>query len=231
MVNPPIPPGLSNQPYYVRSHKDWAVEQEIYRHDQALYSIGELSIFILLWGLDDFNHGYTSRCSRCYGYDLDGRSAEIYNQANKAKCPRCYGTTFEGGIRARIIRPALFTSVDPDDKQKSKGVTHPVAAMVESTSDFRFRSGDFVFRNDGSRWQLASPTRVSLRTGFEHPGQVTSSIGYTQGPAKLEDATSVAYLIPPSPEELLTTLAPTGNYPPVTTDLINAPLIPNGVTD
>ena len=227
------PVGLSNQPFYVRERKDWAIQQEIYRHDQALYSIGEMAIFVMLWNVEDFNAGLTSRCSRCFGRDdLDGRSANIYSQANKNKCPICYGTSFEGGIRARIVRPALFTDTDDDEEQSRKGAVHPQRVNVETTNDFRYRAGDFVFRIDGSRWQLRTPTRVTLRTGFEHPGQATNSIGYSMGQASLEDATSVAFLIPPNSDALVSTLRSPVRYPASNVnDLINGPLIPKAVTD
>lgn len=231
MTFPPEPVGITNQPYYIREHKDWAVEQEIYRHDQALYSVGEPAMFVLLWTVEDFQHGLTSRCSRCYGTDLGGREAAVYNQSNQAKCPRCYGTTFEGGIRARIIRPALFTDTDDTEQSSNRGAIHPQSIMVESTNDFRYRAGDFVFRLDGSRWQLKSPSRVTIRTGFEHPGQVISSMGYSQGPANLEDATSVAYIIPPSGSVLASQLLPDSRWPTVKTDVLNGPLIPKAVTD
>lgn len=231
MTFPPEPVGLTNQPYYIREHKDWAVQQETYRHDQALYSVGEPAMFVLLWTVEDFQHGYTSRCSHCYGTDVMGRQAAVYNQAMTAKCPRCYGTTFEGGIRARIIRPALFGETDDTEQADKRGATHPQSIMVESTNDFRYRAGDFVFRLDGSRWQLKAPSRVTVRTGFEHPGQTVASMGYSQGPATLEDATSVAYLIPPSGEALAGQLLPESRWPTAKTDVINGPLIPKAWTD
>lgn len=232
MTFPPEPVGLSNQPFYIRERKDWAIAQESYRHDQALYSLGEPAMFVMLWHVEDFQFGYTSRCSRCYSDDINGRIAQAYNQANKARCPICYGTTFEGGIRARIIRPALFTDTDDEEQLTKKGAVHPQTINVESTNDFRYRTGDFVFRLDGSRWQLKTPSRVTLRTGFEHPGQATNSVGYSQGPAMLEDATSVAYLIPPNGDDLKDQLLPDARWPQFPSfDVINAPLIPKAWTD
>lgn len=232
MTLPPEPVGFTNQPFYVRDRKNWAITQENYRHDQALYSIGEPAMFVMLWTVEDFQFGYTSRCSRCYdNEDLNARMAQVYNQPNKAKCPICFGTTFEGGIRARVIRPALITDTDDDEQLSSKGAIHPQRISVESTSDFRYRSGDFVFRQDGSRWQLKPASRVTLRTGFEHPGQLSNSIGYAQGQASLEDATSVAYLIPPNGDVLSTQLLPDSQWPAVKEDLINGPLIPRAWTD
>lgn len=229
---PEVPIGLSNQPYYVRNrdNKDWAIEQERYRHDQALYTIGENVMFALLWRIEDFTHGYVRRCPRCYSA-TDKEISEVYNQPTINKCPMCYGTSFEGGIRAKIIRPAVVSDTDDDESQANRGATYVQRVAVESTSDFRFRSGDFMFRADGSRWQLSAPSRVTIRTGFAHPSQQADSMGYTTGSASLENESSVAWIIPPSKDDLAGILYPAPNYPVSQVDRINGPLIPDGWTD
>jgi hypothetical protein len=227
-----LPVGLSNQPFYTRDRKDWAIEQEIYRHKQALYDIGEWAMFVLLWTVEDFKSGYVVHCPRCFsGDDVAADTSSVYKQSSQARCPSCYGTTFQGGIRAKLIRPTIFADTDDEETKSTRGVVHPQRVTVESTNDFRFRSGDFVFRIDGSRWQLSGPSRVTLRTGFEHPGQSASSIGYAPCPASLEDKTSVAYLIPPNSDQLKSLLTPMSRYPISANDLINGPLIPKGFTD
>lgn len=210
----PEPIGLSNQPFYVRERKDWATAQENYRHDQAIYSIGEYVLFILMWKVEDFEAGYVTKCQRCFlGNDLTARTGKVYAQPNINKCPECFGTTFSGGVRAKIVRPAIITDSDDEEKLGSKGVTHPQNVSIESTNDFRFRSGDYVVRIDGTRWQLTAPTRVQLRTGFSHPNQTEDSIGYVRAVGNLEDSTSVIYLIPPGPDQIGAILADPVRYP------------------
>lgn len=231
---PEIPVGLSNQPYYVRERKSFAIDQENYRHNQAIWSIGELVIITLMWAYEDFENGYVLRCPRCFSsQDLEGRAASVYEQPTQTRCPLCYGTTFNGGIRAQIVRPGIFSDTDDDERKSERGITHPQNSIFESTSDFRSRSGDYVFRQDGSRWQLSVPQRVTLRTGFEHPTQQTTSLGYARMTATLEDESSVAYLIPPTTKQAIhDTLVPPSRYPAPPADVINGPLIPPlGVTD
>jgi hypothetical protein len=73
---------------------------------------------------------------------------------------------------------------------------------VETVSDFRLRSGDYMFRSNGDRFYLRTPTRTTLRTGFETPLQTTHSIHYNLARAGLEDRGTVSYLIPPSESSL-----------------------------
>lgn len=228
----PIPVGLSNQPYYVRSDQAWATRNRIYQRDQALYRIGEYAMFVMMWKVSDLQAGLVNRCSRCYNTDDNqDRIGSVYNQALQGKCPQCYGTTFDGGIRAKIVRPALFVDADDDEVKGERGVTHPESLSVEATNDFRARSGDFVIRKDGSRYQITRPTRVTLRTGFYHPNQKNDSIGYARLQANLADKSSVVFQIPPNSEEIQTLLENPGNYPAQTADILNGPLIPKSVTD
>ena len=233
MTEPQPPIGLANSPFYVRERKNFAVDQENYRHDQAMYTIGELAMFLLMWKVEDHKNGYVRRCPRCYtNTDVNlARSTSAYNQPTLNKCPMCYGTTFEGGVRAKIIRPALFTDTDDQETQAEHGVKYPQTTSVETTSDFRYRNGDYVLRQDGSRWQISTPQRVTVRTGFGHPTQQNDSIGYASAMATLEDKTSVAWIIPPNEDDLKSLLAPSAHYPIAETDLLNAPLVPDGYTD
>lgn len=222
--------GVSVQPYYVRDIQDWAIEQERMRHNQALYQVGEYCMFILMWHHQDFDAGLVARCSRCYSPadSVQNRIADTYNQPVQHRCPYCYGTTFEGGWKARIIRPAIFSDSDEDEQKQARGVTNPQDLSVESTTDFRIRSGDYVFRGNGDRFQLRVPQRVTLRTGFAAPTQSGMAIGYNHARANQEDLTSVAYIIPPTAAELSATLT-LGSRVPYdfsTLETIKAPLIP-----
>jgi hypothetical protein len=218
---------MVRQPYYVRDKQNWAISQEIQRHDQALLSLGEYAAFALMWHEQDLTAGRVGRCPTCYL--AQGLISEAYGQGNKARCPDCFGTTFEGGIRALIYRPALFTEVDEDEQKGARGVSRPSGVSVESTQDFRVLHGDYVFRADGQRFQLRVPERTTLRTGFGTPYQSSTSIGYNISRGALEDVnTSVAYDIPPDVATLKTTLSQ-ARYVPFdfsSYEVINAPLIP-----
>lgn len=209
---------------------DWATEQERQRHIEALYWVGEWVIFFLMWTEIDFADNLVARCQRCYS-DTGGvgeRIAAVYDQPTINKCPDCYGTTFEGGFRARIIRPAIFADVDETERPASRGTMHPATTSVESTTDFRMREGDFIIRADNTRWRASTPQRVMLRTGFGHPSQYDSSITYNNAPAKLEDKTSVAYLLPaPNVGAMLSVRSNVpmdfSNY-----EILHGPLLPDG---
>lgn len=213
---PQIPPALiTHQPYYVRQKQDWAVQQERQRHIQAIYQVGEPALFVLMWKVEDFEAGLVTPCPRCRPEtgDVDARVAAIYQQPQTAKCPFCFGTTYEGGVRAKIVRPAIFTDADEDERKSARGVTHAEPLMVETVDDFRSRTGDYVFRRDGSRWQLGHPARDMLRTGYEHPTQAGMSLGYARIPASREDASSVVFDIPPIASELAAILVEPLHYP------------------
>lgn len=227
---PPQPIVPNNQPYYIRTPQNWAVEQERQRHQQALYMVGEPALFLLMWRVEDFNAGLTTQCPRCRATDggLNARIETVYQQPLSAVCPYCFGTTFYGGVRAKIIRPAIFTDIDEDERRQARGVVHPESCMVETTHDFRSRTGDYVCRADGSRWMLSTPSRVQLRTGFTHPVQGEQSIGYARIPAAREDESSVAFQIPPVASELGNWLVAPVNWPgPPVDDVLNGPLIPS----
>jgi hypothetical protein len=197
----PVPnTGAATRPYYLRQHQDWAVEQERQRHIQALYQIGEWAIFVLMWHQADFEAGLVGRCSRCYGASgsVDNRVASVYNQPTQNECPVCFGTTFEGGYRALIVRPAMITDADETDKLDRRGSMHPSNVGVETTIDFRTRQGDYMIRSDNTRWQLTTPRRIQLRTGFDHADQEMDGTAYNNFNAKLEERTTVAYRIPPT---------------------------------
>lgn len=218
------------QPFYVRQRQDWAVGHVRQQHVQALFIAGEPAMFTLMWKVEDFEAGLVTRCTRCRQdpTSIEGRIQAVYQQPLTATCPVCYGTTFNGGIRAQIVRPAIFTDTDEDERKSGRGVVHQENASVETTEDFRARTGDYVFRRDGSRWQLSGATRMQVRTGYEHPTQAATSIGYARISASREDESSVAFIIPPTASALTTILNVTGPFPDVTTfpDVTHGPLIP-----
>ena len=198
---PPRPRHAPNpQQYYSRNPQDWAITQEQYRHNLPLFTHGEWAMYFLMWTALDFNQGLVGKCSRCYqsGNNLENRRSAVYNQPTQKECPNCFGTSFEGGYRARIVRPSMFADVDEDVRQDRRGEIHPTQVSVETTSDFRMRAGDHVIRADGSRWRLPSQNSVFLRTGFDHPTQFETGVTLNKMRAQLEEPTTVAYLLPPT---------------------------------
>lgn len=213
----------SLQPYYVRQPENWAVDQERQRHLQALYTIGEWTIFCLMWHLEDFQKGLVTRCLTCYS-----RSSQAYGQGERNKCPDCFGSTFEGGYRAIIVRPAIFADTDEDLKYQARGVVGSDDLDMESTPDFRVRTGDYCFRSTGNRFYLRVPERVTLRTGFATPYQRSMAVGYNHARASLEDPTSPAYMIPPTEADLVSILNVSSPEPLDFSayEVIRSPLIP-----
>lgn len=224
------------QPYFLRQKQDWAVQQERQRHAEALYFVGEMVCIILMWHEIDFQEGLVQRCQTCYNTPnpLNNRITAVYNQPTRNLCPDCFGTTFEGGYRARIVRPAILTDTDETERQDRKGSMHPFSMNMETTWDFRSRAGDYMLRSDGSRWRLSDPQRITLRAGFAHPAQATSAITYTNIRAQYEESTTVAYIIPPTdPNQLNAVLTAVSFFPPDFSSFedIRADLIPQALQD
>jgi hypothetical protein len=222
---------VTQQPYYVRQSQPWAIAQERQRHTQALLQVGENFLFTLMWHIQDFEAGLVVRCARCFstGSTVDQAIANVYKQPNQNRCPDCYGTTFEGGIKAQIVRPAIISDADQTDAYDARGVTHVEDLTIESTADFHVRNGDYAFRANGDRFYLRVPTRTTLRTGYGSPSMTTTGIDYNLSRASLEDPSSVAYLLPPTLATQRTVLHRQGYGPSTFTDVevIHAPLIPD----
>lgn len=222
------------QPYYLRRTQNWAIQNERQKHLQALYLYGEWTMFILMWHIEDLNNGLVQHCARCYGTGTvaptrEQRASAAYGNVSENKCPVCFGTTFEGGYKAIIVRPAIFGDADENQQYQARGVTNPGDLDMESTPDFRVRTGDYSFRSTGDRYYLKVPDRITLRTGFATPYQRLDAIGYNHAKATIADPTSVAYEIPPTPEDLSTILNRSTSYQPIdfsAFEVIKSPLIP-----
>lgn len=225
-----MPEGV--QPYYLRQTQPWAVQTERQRHNQALYAVGEWCMFLLMWHIEDFNDGLVVRCPACW--TSQGKIAEAFGQESKRRCLTCFGTTFagpHGGVKARIVRPTIFDDTDEGESFDRRGVVHSDDVDMESTVDFRVRTGDYAFRQDGTRWFLRVPQRLTVRTGFDQPSQRMAAVGYNHARATVEDPSSVAYDIPPAGKEssqLTTILNVTSNYPVdfSSVEFADAPLLP-----
>jgi hypothetical protein len=238
------PPPAQPLPAWQRDIEGWAIARELQVHAQALWQYGELAYFALMWHVLDFELGLVMRCYRCWDAQLNApvmvgpeqQIAAAYGQGNQYACPVCFNTTFalpEGmsalpGVRALLVRPALFSDYDRAQASQPRGVFNSSQMDVESTPDFRVRNGDFIFRADNSRWQLKVPKRISLQTGFSYPYQATAAITYNFASAGLEDPGTIAYQIPP-PAAALAQILGTYTRVPVNygwAEVINGPLIP-----
>ena len=238
------PPAAQPQPTWQRDVEGWAIARELQVHAQALWQYGELVFFALLWSITDFEAGLVTRCFRCWDGSRNAPAmvapeqqiAAAYGQGNQYACPVCYNSTFAlpeqmsavPGLRALIVRPAIFDDFDRSQSRQAKGIFNMAGLNIESTPDFRVRNGDYVFRADNTRFQLKVPHRITLRTGFAHPWQSAAAITYNFAQAALEDPLTVAYQIPPPPSSLASILGTYTRIPVVYNwaEVINGPLIP-----
>lgn len=186
----------TSPPHCLLWHPDyegWAVEQVQARHNGALWRLGEYSMFVLLWRIEDFEAGLVGRCPECVG--SMGDIGEVYHQSALTRCPTCYGTTFEGGFKARIVRPALWDFSETTNRVESHGEVEKANAAVQSTNDFAMRTGDYIIRADGTRWRVQSLSTNHLHTGFGFPGRAETVVGFNYGTVILQDEASNAYSV------------------------------------
>ncbi len=178
------------------------------QHTESLYRVGEYSMFYIMWDIQDHNAGLVARCSRCYheADDIEAEINKVYKQTNEHHCPVCYGTTFEGGFKAKLIRPAMWDFGEYDEQEQRRGVVLPQNAGVQSTFDFRMDTGDYILRADGTRWIVASLSANHLRTGFGYPQKSQTVLGFNYGNVRREDPSDVSYILPPVKAEDLTAL-------------------------
>lgn len=203
---------MSAQPFQLRQPEPWAEEAVARSHQEALYGLGEYAMFVLLWNAFDADAGRVGRCGVCFvAY---GKVAEAYGQSANNDCPSCYGTTYEGGYRARIIRPAIWQDRQTDQpKRTRRGSVETDVMSVETTSDFVMHTGDLVFRADGTRYKVTTPNSVELRTGFQATDRNDTTVGLNIAQARLEDRATVTYDIPPDEATLRAALSTAGRFP------------------
>lgn len=214
-----------SQPIRTGPGQPWASDLVESSHAEALYAFGEYVIFTLMWRPKDFEMGLVGRCQTCF-VGAASRQAAAFQQPTKRECPDCYGTTYEGGFRAQIIRPAILADRNQEVSEENRGVVVTDTIQMETTSDFRLHKGDYVFRGDNTRFQTEEKNEAVVRTGFGAPLTSDSSAGTTT--AHREETTSVAFLIPPvNPQVLLALIGVRGG--PVVPDLdAYSTIRPNG---
>lgn len=216
----------ANQQHLLQQ-QPWVIEQERARHEEVLFLHGEYSLIILMWDLADQQRGYISRCTACYA--SLGKISDAYGQPSDSRCPDCYGTTWEGGWKARILRPTLWDFTDSDETLGRRGEGVSQSASVQFPWDFHVGLVSYVVRSDGSRWKVVDQPQGSyIRAGFGQPTQPISNVALSASRVIREDPNSIAYDIPPDNALLLPMLQDlTRHYPVDTSDIevIRAPLL------
>lgn len=201
---PKVGANEAKNPHWATDPRRYEVEQERWRHTDALYRFGEYTMFVLLWHVVDFEAGIVRRCPTCFlSY---GEVARAYGQTANSMCKDCYGTTFQGGYRAKIVRPAIWDIGAERQSKAQRGEVVLNTAQIQSTPDFKLKIGDYAFRGDGTRWQIKSLGVNRLNTGFETLSDAHNLLAYNAGEAALEDPSSVSYLILPDETSLKATL-------------------------
>lgn len=232
---------------WLRQPEPWVVDQLRADHVEALHAFGEWTVFVLMWRAEDFHAGLVERCSTCF--TTHGLVADTFQQASDSHCPDCFGSSFDGGFKARIVRPATWDPNTVDHVDHVRGEVRSNAANVQSTADFQLRVGDYVMRSDATRWQMRKPSTNLIHAGFDSVTPQTDGMGFNYGQCDLEEPNSVAYLIPAS-DVVGATLGsillaggahypdqpdvrdPTGTHRPpgfATHEIIRGPLFPVGV--
>lgn len=205
-VNPARKP---SQPYRTSGYQPWAAHLVEAQHEEALYLVGELVLFTLMWRPADYEAGRVDRCSVCFN-GVKSRQAAAFEQPTKRECPKCFGTTFEGGFRAQIVRPALFADRNSEMRDEARGTVVTDTIRIETTGDFTLHKDDYVFRADNTRFQAEEKNEDVMRSGFGNPASGDSLAGSTT--LHMEETTSVAFLIPPTTPQALRALL--GHYGP-----------------
>jgi hypothetical protein len=229
---------VSTQPYFLKTPDPQLIPQQRQQHNEAVYAYGEYSMFILMWHIEDYLAGACQRCPYCFGEKnpVEAAIEDAYKQAILNKCPQCFGTTYFqndaarlGGLKARIVRPCMWNTADVTHDYVQQGEVDSSTSTVQSISDFRMRSGDYVFRADQTRWRVETIQTDFIISGFQAASDINAMIGYTYPGCKQEEKTSVAFIIPPEPSIAgpLLNVNPALNYPVdfSTWEVINGELI------
>lgn len=202
----PSPARKTSQPIRPWEYQTWASDVVETSHNEALFAFGELAIFTLLWRPFDFDAGLVARCSRCFG-GTASRHAAAFGQPTQNECPVCFGTTFEGGVRAQILRPTIFADRNDETRDEARGTVTSDTLQMETTADFTMNKGDVVIRFDNTRWQAEAKGENVIRDGF---GPVQTKDGFSGlTTIRLDDPTTVSYLIPPTDPDFIKTLLST----------------------
>lgn len=215
--------------HWLPQTQPWLLAQERDRAQQAIEQYGEYTIWYLLWNINDHEDGLVDYCPTCMANDPI--SLDTFKQPSDQNCPDCLGTAFEGGYRARIVRPTLWR--DDDETQKAhtaRGELNVDRHTVQTVGGFTAFNGDILIRYDNSRWQINVPQSSQVRTGFGAFDKTKGYMGYNVAPATLEQKGSVSYTFDPVDSDDVLTLLTVPSYPRGPVDFtafeqIRAPLL------
>lgn len=237
----PVPPpgqpaqGPSQRGFHLPQRQPWAREHERKSHEEALNAFGEYTLFVLMWDISDFEAGRVDRCPRCQTIGAaNPTNAEAIFDTFKApvedRCPVCFGTTFEGGWKAKLVRPAIWDYTEEKWDKTARGYVTNNVGSIQSTSDFFMTDGDYAFRADGTRWQVTGAQNSRIVDGFGHPSRADNNLGINYSNAVREDPSTVAYTISPKTRTELTALLDrVGQHQPLdyrSLDQIRGPILP-----
>ena len=195
--------------FHLPPRQPYAVTTARRSHTEVLYTYGELAMFVLMWNKEDFDYGRVGRCLRCQARTGSGSAEkdalifETFAQPPEGTCPDCYGTTFEGGWKAKVIRPSIWNYSEEIWKQGKGGYVTSNDGSVQTTSDFYMADSDYIFRADGTRWMVAGGATDRINDGFGMNTRSESNLGYSYAKVVREDHSDPSYSIPPTtPTEL-----------------------------
>lgn len=226
-------PKVAKRGFHLPQREPYARATERRSHDESIFGFGEYALFILLWNTEDFKAGRVERCSRCIGLSgaTDEAAALIFDTFKapaEDQCPNCYGTTFEGGWKAKIVRPSIWQYAEEVWSQTARGMVNNLSGSVQTPSDFFMRRHDVILRADGTRWRTADGTPARIMDGFGTASRVDSNLGYTYGNVSRDESTTLM-IEPTTRTELTALLESVGHHWPTDTsgvDQIRGPLIP-----
>lgn len=188
-------------PRHLLQQQPWVIEQERARHEEALYAHGEYGLIVILWDLADHERGYVQRCPVCYANY--GKTADAYGQSANSNCLPCLGTTWEGGWKAKIVRPTLWEFTDEDQEESARGEVYRQNASVQFPWDFNAGLETYICRGDGTRWKIVEqPQGTYVRAGFGTPTMSVSNVALTSTRVVLQDESRVIYELAPLAPEL-----------------------------
>lgn len=210
----------------------WAIQSLRKDHEQALYQRGEPTILVLMWQLRDFRAGLVGRCQSCAADQTVADPTiftDTYKQPARAYCPDCFGTTFEGGWKAQVLRPALWDTEEVEVQENTRGVVERLHATMQIPSGVALTNGDYAIRLDNTRWQCGQPTSTVMHLGYGYNGGPDgNTIGYAAISMQRVDADGdPAMLLPPTPEVVAQVLTSYNAHVPLdnsTFDTVRGPI-------